>query len=211
MKKILLSFIFLFCFQINAQDISFGFRGAANLADLLYKSNQPQEIGGGTYNFSGFKAKLDFSAGFFADIKLNQKFSIQPELQYSRQGAFASYRLGDGTFVKSYLNNDYINLPILIKHYFEEKFNFFVGPQIGYLISANTVERAAGKKFSSGNNLDLFNKIDYAAVVGIGFDAYEHFKIDIRYNFGLNNIIANPDPGEVMRNYVFQLGVGYVF
>src|SRR5690554_5935766 len=98
------------------QQVKFGPKLGINLATLSGDDDSEMKIG--------------FHVGAVAEIKFNDKFSLQPELLYSAQGA-KSKSLDD---IK--LNSDYINIPIMAKYYFVEGFSIEAGPQIGFLMKS---------------------------------------------------------------------------
>ena len=59
-----------------------------------------------------------------AEIPIANRFSFQPELLYSGQG--------------SSVNLNYLNIPLMAKYNLTKEFSLEAGPQIGFLLSANT-------------------------------------------------------------------------
>ncbi len=117
MKKIILSAFAVMAFGFaNAQEVKFGAKAALNVASLT----------GDVVDDAS--SLIGFQVGGFAEIKLSDKFAIQPELLYSTQGAnsddFGNLELG------------YINIPVMAKYYVVESFSLEAGPQIGFLVSA---------------------------------------------------------------------------
>ena len=103
MKKVILTAMAVFAFSFaNAQKAEFGIKGGLNIA------NQ---------NFSGEEAPspssiIGFHLGGFVDIKIADKFSIQPEVLYSTQGSKFNMLVDiedteydtENTFKLSYIN-----------------------------------------------------------------------------------------------------------
>ncbi|WP_431242864.1 porin family protein [Flavobacterium sp. P21] len=208
MKKIILSALAVMAFGLaNAQDVKFGVKGGLNLS-----------------NFSGdtegvdLKSKAGFHVGGFAEIKLSDKFAIQPELLYSTQGPKAVNQMGEDENGITYtgdvcFNLSYINVPVMFKYYVAEKFNIEAGPQIGFLTSAKMKTTIDG--FNGSNEMDvkdIFESIDFGLNLGAGYDFTDHFSADIRYNLGLANIAKTEDGDDSkLHNGVFSLSVGYKF
>ncbi|MEN2414851.1 porin family protein [Flavobacterium mesophilum] len=207
MKKIILSAVAVMAFGFaNAQEVKYGVKGGLNLS-----------------NFSGdtegvnLKSKAGFNVGGFVEIKLSDKFAIQPELLYSTQGAKADNQqeeIGDVIYTADVcFNLSYINVPVMFKYYVADKFNVEAGPQIGFLTSAKTKTTVEG--FSGSNEMDVkdaFESIDFGLNFGAGYDFTDHFNAGLRYNLGLANI-AKTDAGDdtKLHNGVFSLSVGYKF
>ena len=75
MKKIVLSIAAMLVFGFaNAQDVRFGVKGGLNIATL-------------TGDVQDASTKVGFHVGGFAEIKVSDKFAVQPELLFSTQGA----------------------------------------------------------------------------------------------------------------------------
>jgi outer membrane scaffolding protein for murein synthesis (MipA/OmpV family) len=189
MKKVILSAVAVFAFGFaNAQETKFGIKAGLNIANVT--------------NVEGAKSKIGFAAGGFADVKLSEKFHVQPELLFSTQGAkFESFGT-TGSF-----NLNYINIPVMAKYYVVEGFNLQAGPQIGFLMSA--------KSEFGGESLDVkenLKTLDFGLNFGAGYDINENIMIDVRYNLGLSQLDKEVADGEkVAKNSVIQIGVGYKF
>lgn len=207
MKKLILSAVAIMAFGFaNAQDVKFGLKGGLNIS-----------------NFSGdtegvdLKSKAGFNVGGFVEIKLSDKFAIQPEILYSTQGPKAVNQEGElngNTYTGDVcFNLSYINVPVMFKYYVAEKFNIEAGPQIGFLTSAKTKTTIDG--FNGSNELDvkdIFESIDFGLNLGAGYDFTNHFSAGLRYNLGLANIAKTEDGDDTkLHNGVFSLSVGYKF
>lgn len=207
MKKIILSAVAVMAFAFaNAQEVKYGIKGSVNLS-----------------NFSGdtdgldLQSKVGFNAGGFVEIKLSDKFGIQPEILFSTQGTKAKAEGVEieGNFYNGEVcfNLSYINVPVMFKYYAVDKLNIEVGPQIGFLTSAKTKTTVDG--FNGSNEMDVkdnFESIDFGLNFGAGYDFTDHFSAGLRYNLGLANI-AKTEAGDdtKIHNSVFSLSVGYKF
>ena len=120
MKKIILAAIAVMAFSFaNAQETRFGVKGGLNLTTFA----------GG--NYWDAKSLVGFHVGGFAEIKIIERLSIQPEVLFSTQGAKLEDGLDD---FDAKLN--YINIPVLAKFYVTKQFTVEAGPQLGFLVSA---------------------------------------------------------------------------
>lgn len=171
MKKLLLVAMLAMSFAMNAQETRFGITGGFNSTNV--KVSTP--LGGGSASVEGFYA------GFFADIKVSDKFSIQPELNY-----VATFESGES------LNT--LTLPILAKYYVAEKFNIQAGPTLDYILD------------ETGNEVNAFG---FGLATGLGFDFTEDLFATVRYSFGLSNRLDN-DIVTSKIDYL-QVGIGYKF
>ena len=188
MKKIILSFVAVFAFgYANAQKTQFGVKAGVNFATLAGDSDGASSIVG-------------FNVGGFAEIKISEKFSIQPELLYSTQGAEID---SDGETVD--FNLSYLNIPIMAKYYVAPKFSLELGPQIGFLTSAKGEAMGVSVDIE-----DFFKSTDFGLNFGAGYDFTDKFSASVRYNLGLSNI-AEDSGDESVQNSVFSISLGYKF
>ncbi len=184
MRKILLCtsiILVTITFGSYAQESSYGIRLGANLSSIS-SDDIPEDLE---------DSRFGVVVGFLAEYPITEKVSIQPEFQYSSQGN------DDET-----LRVDYLQLPILLKYNFSNKFNVHIGPQIGLKIW----------EWEDNAGIDAnFNTFDFTAVAGLGVNITESFFADLRYGFGLSNIIDDEGiPGGAEgNNRNIQLSFGY--
>lgn len=178
MKKVLLvALLVLGLTNLNAQETKFGIKGGINFAQIT---------GANSLNTERI---TDFNIGVMAEIPISEKFSFQPELLYSKQG--------------SSVNFDYLNIPLLVKYYVIEGLSITAGPQVGYLLSANT---------SGVNVKSSFKTIDFGVSVGLSYQFKNGLSLGARYNRGLSNIstgVATQYASTKIKNEVFLLSIGY--
>lgn len=203
MKKLIFVGITVLTFGVtSAQDVNFGVKGGLNVTTL-------------TGDIEDLDPKIGFHVGGFAEIKLNEKFAIQPELLFSTQGAKAEYFDDfDGFDVKveENLKLNYINLPIMAKYFITEKFNIQAGPQVSFLMSAKNEVTYSFEGESDSEEFDIKDDtkaIDFGFNLGLGYSFTDKLFAEARYNFGLSSI---PDDSDVdVKNAVFQVSFGYRF
>jgi hypothetical protein len=185
MKKLLLTAAAVFAFSFaNAQEVKFGVKAGLNLADL------------GGDDADGVDSKIAFHVGGLAEIKLSDKFAIQPELLYSAQG---------GEVEGGKYNFDYILLPIMAKFYPIKQLSIEAGPQIGFLVSGKV-------KPDSGDSIDVKDDLkstDIAANLGVSYNFTDNISAGLRYSLGLTQVTDEGD-FDIMNN-VFSLSAAYKF
>jgi hypothetical protein len=117
-RNLLLAILFITAttLTVNAQDLQFGVKAGFNLSNLSGDIEDTESLPG-------------FHAGIVADFKIGEKFSIQPELLYSLEGA----KFSSGAEWRLY----YLNLPVMAKYHISETFSLEAGPQIGYLTNSD--------------------------------------------------------------------------
>ena len=192
MKKILLTAAAVFALSYaNAQDVKFGAKAGLNLSNLV----------GDAMNTS---TKVGFQIGGFAEIKVSEKFAVQPELVFSTLGAKYEVTYDEIT-EKSTTALSYLNIPVMAKFFVAEGFSLEAGPQIGFLMSAK--DKSDGKSVDAK---DYFKSIDFGLNFGAGYDVAKNINLGVRYSLGLSNIAK--DSGDTkINNTNIALAVGYRF
>lgn len=170
--------------SINAQDVKFGAKAGLNLAFITGDDSEDLD------------PNTDFHLGVMAEFKISDKFSLQPELVYSGQGADTNIA-SEGS-----ISLNYLNLPLIGKYYVTERLSLEAGPQIGVLLST---------KGGTVDYKELLKPIDYGVNFGVGYKLDNGLNFTARYNLGLSNINDVDGFSDKNSNGVFQLSVGYFF
>jgi len=212
MKKIIVTVAAVFAFGFaNAQETKFGVKGGLNVANLTGDDDEDNS------------SKIGFNAGGFVEIKVSNKFAIQPELLFSTQGTKAEFSEdlgnGDSYSADGKLNLSYLNIPVMAKYYVADKFSLEAGPQIGFLMSAKskyteTLTQGNVTTTSSAEE-DVksdFESVDFGVNFGAGYDFTENLSLGLRYNLGLSNVYKT-ESGDNFKNSnnVFSVSLGYKF
>jgi opacity protein-like surface antigen len=189
MKKIIFAAVAVFGFAFaNAQETKFGAKAGLNLSNF-------------TGDAEGTSTKVGFQVGAFAEIKVSEKFAVQPEVLFSVLGAKEEFF---GITVNSNLN--YLVIPVMAKYYVADAFSLEAGPQIGFLMSA--------KAKADGESLDIkdgFNSTDFGINVGAGYDVTENINLGLRYTIGVSNILKDAPDSFSVGNSNIAFAVGYKF
>lgn len=185
MKKILLAAVLFLAASasIQAQLVKFGVKAGVNFANQT----------GDAFDASGIDKEgiTSYHAGLVAEIKLLDRFAIQPELLYSTQGATYKYAAEE---FKNELG--YLSIPVMAKFYLTDSFSLEVGPQASFLLSEkDNVDFEDAETFEFGVN------------AGLGFKLTENFFVQGRYGLGLTEASKNAD----VKNSTVQLSVGFLF
>jgi len=193
MKKGIFLFIILFSvysMNTNAQILKVGIKAGTDIKKLSGKSFDDQ--------FS-----YGYHVGAFAEIKLSEKFGLQPEVYFSQVNIDTSSNFSSVYNFKdlSKVQLKYINIPLLLSF----KPNKFValqaGPQYGILIDkSNTVLQ---------NGQDAFKKGDFSMLAGIQLH-FSKVRLYGRYIVGLTDI-NDIDNQENWKAQTVQIGLGIAF
>ena len=209
MKKLILAAAAVFAFGVaNAQDMKLGIKAGLNVATISGTTDA--------------KSLYGANVGVFGEFKVSDKFSVQPELLFSMQGAKSSESkdFGGGFYLNTTnkLTLNYINIPIMAKFFVADKFSLQAGPQIGFLMTANSTEEKSSNvpgyvnNSSSTDVKSSYNSVDFGVNFGAGYSFTENIAIDLRYNLGLNGLDKNLASGSTATyNRVFSLNFGYSF
>ena len=191
MKNLLTIVLLFVATALQAQKLKwhFGPTASLNLSAIEGKGMSKKMVAG-------------LQAGGFAQLVLNSKWSIQPEVVYTDENVnkgndFLTYYNVDGRVdAFSNLQLNYISIPILARFDLNKKVAFMAGPQYGYLF--NSYENL------SRTGIPGFKKSNLSANV------QAQFKIDnvgffVRYNQGITNI-NNLDNRYKWRTVNLQIG-----
>lgn len=175
MKKILTTFVLLLSIAHANAQINYGAKGG---------------IGVTTLAGDGYKQKIGFHLGGFAQFSLKNSFSIQPEIYYAAQGANWEE---DG---KTSLN--YLNIPVLAKFTAASGFYAESGPQLGLMLSAHDTYKGETEDVKQ-----YLNTTDFSWAFGAGYRLNSQLGINARYNLGLSKFWKEE------KNSVILIGVHY--
>ena len=167
---------------VTAQDVKFGVKLGMNVSSI--NGSQANNL----------DSKTGFLFGVTSEVSLSNKFSLQPELLFSQQGAKSKD-------VYTYDLN-YVSLPIMAKYYIVDAFSVEAGPQFSFLVKDELIpENGSQTVNTNAENFDL------TANLGLGYQLKNGIFFQTRYNLGLINIDENPD----IKNGVFQMSLGFKF
>ena len=209
MKKMVFTAVAVLVFGLtNAQDavkatsdVKFGVKGGINLANIV------GDDAGDANMFVGF------NAGFFVEIPVTDKLTIQPEILYSAQGSKSEGPLViDGSLydVKATMKLNYINIPVMFKYNVAEKFSLEAGPYVGFLTTAKMKVDVDGYGSATEDMKDLVKSTDFGIALGMNYDFSDVIFANVRYQGGLTQI-GDTGEGDNIKNSVFQLGLGFRF
>lgn len=122
-----------------------------------------------------------FMFGAFADFGFSESLSLLTELQWSAEGA-----------KDRSLRANYLNLPIMLRFHFGD-LTVGAGPQASLKI---------------WEDQDAFSTFAVSGIAGAEYMITEEIFIDIRYSYGITNVIDEDITTTEARNTNIQFGVG---
>ncbi len=193
MKRILLLFSAMLLLLVATQaqrGIRLGVKAGANL----------NMIDGQSFNSS---FDLTYHLGGFAEIGINKKWGIQPELLWNQtSGTTSSFKTLYSTVANpsgsENIKLNYLSIPVLLRYNVGSMVTLQAGPQFGILIKDNNTLLQNGQS--------AFKNGDFSMVGGVQLN-FTFLRIYGRYNIGLMNI-NDIDNKDKWTNQQLQFGVG---
>lgn len=167
-----------------------GVKGGLNIADIVMTNYINPDVEADL----GLKAGLH--AGFFVSGMMNERTGAAVELLYSNKGVKA----------QAQTNLHYITLPVLLRYRLSSKIFAEIGPEPGYLFSAQSDYGDVSGTYN--------NRFDLALDAGFHFDL-QRLVFGIRYCAGLFSVrnvesFQSPSTEKIKyQNRVLQLSLGY--
>ncbi|SCY59335.1 outer membrane beta-barrel protein [Flavobacterium caeni] len=227
MKKMVTAALLLFGFAALQAQVTFrpGIRAGVNFSHFT-QGDLDMQNGAYTDSNTGllvrvpndeFNSKTDFYVGLYGALRLTRFYTLQPEVNYSRQGTkFDSYRYDSGIGatrkISGQIDLSYVSVGIVNKFTFSNTFNIHVGPTIDVIM-----ERSGDLDvpFNTTNDYyydavfyDTNSDVDLSFVLGLGINFTKNFGFEARVKKG---IIPVMDWGDDHTNVVFSAGLVYTF
>jgi hypothetical protein len=218
-KKLAVLFLMVNSLAMAHAQVQFGVKGGMSISEILTSGQPATMINGGSQNLRYFPLTA-VHGGVFASIQFAKKWSLQPELVFSLQGATGKPEMNYFVTATEDYRFSYLNVPILVKYKLPLGFFVETGPQVGLLLSAKANETLVGSYNNIHYNVkDQLRSTDLSWTLGAGYWSPFNLGFDIRYNLGLSNInqataeglASVPVPNGPIKNSALQIGVFYVF
>jgi len=233
MKKIVAASLFLLIISVGAV------RGQAALLVLIFGEKAASENfyfslkAGINYsnitNVEEGKNRTGFNFGLVNNIRINDKFFLVPEfIMLSPRGVVDAPTLSTGIpELDDLLGNpeytdrklNYLDIPVLVRYNFAERWSISAGPQFSYLTSATDTYRSSPiEGITLKTELDIedaFNTIDFGAVIDVMYVVSKPkngkgLNLYFRYSRGFIDILKE-NSGDAHYNSTFQLGATFPF
>jgi outer membrane protein W len=195
----------------NKSTMTFGIMAGANYAKV---SQDPEQTD------VSFDYTTGLLAGAFLGIRVNDVFSIEPQVLYSVKGTKLE-GTGSNSSITGSIKLNYVEVPLLGKFWIPMSNSqvrpfVFAGPEFAYLISCRAKGTAFGTTVSDDcDQTDLKVKsTDVGATVGGGLEfmaGRQSVRVDGRYTHGLTDINDDSTDPTKAKNRAFAVTVGVGF
>ncbi|WGH75976.1 porin family protein [Tenacibaculum tangerinum] len=212
-KNIFIILILFFSISINSQNtkMQFGIKSGINM------SKYTPELNVENTRLADYQRKIGFYIGGYTNIKISQKFKIQPEILFSSQGTkrvFEDISLTDSNGeliisgdIEEKISESVISTPITLQYFINNEFNLEGGIQLGYIMNRKQeITKNPLDSFFGNNSQNIntnYDKFDLGFNIGLGYEVFENMRINTRYFHGLIERDGSIKPS------VFSLGIEY--
>jgi hypothetical protein len=167
--------------------------------------NVSNQISSSNSNYST-GSLVGLNAGLTFDLPIIYPLSFAPEVLYSQKGCEATTI--DGIYTE---RTHFIDIPLLAKFRVGPAFNFYIGPQLSYLLSTNiTYDNGfvvSREQYYENNN---GHKSFLDGVLGVSFDINRSVDLHARYTLDLQQTDSQGSTYvPAYRNQVWQFGIGF--
>lgn len=148
-------------------------------------------------------AKTGYVYGVFIEIKFKNQIGIHVE------GLIAQQNSSRGDLD---IEMTYFKVPLVCKYHTSNKFNFYAGPQLGFVIDDNFNEFLIPQ--DGGTDQLKSEPIDISGVIGIGYEIINGLCLDGRFDFGFNDVyrlIYRSDLATGTRTLALTASLEYTF
>jgi hypothetical protein len=177
MKKVLLILLFSILFVSSfSQKVYYKLKVGCNSSNVVINRDKP------------FDMELGPNGGMTIDIPFKKSFFCQTGLVYFHKGYDYKrvYYSGSGTPLrnnKASNNLHYLALPVMADYALKDRWHFFLGPQLSYLLAGRN------KLDGTSTSPDYYHKFDFGAVVGTEYKLFKTWGIYAGYDYGVSKFM----------------------
>ncbi len=196
---IALAVLFTVSTQVNAQGLSFGVKGEANMTNFRLDSDAP---------YSDSKRGIGGAVGGFLKYDFGSWFALQGDLMFRHRSSDLTERT---TGTTSSFKSFGFELPVYAVFQFQVgpgKLFAGIGPYAGYGVSAKTGSVNMYKKDATGEK--PMEPFSYGAAAMLGYEFGKHWQVNASYisEYGIGWSMGGTSK---MKSQTLSLGVGYRF
>jgi hypothetical protein len=164
-----------------------------------------------------FEYQAGFAIGGFVAVPMGNSGLFQPEVYFVRRVTTA---VESAMNIDTEIRLDYLEIPVLFKYSRaaagRTSPTFFAGPSVAFELAAKAKDLTAGG--AREDIADALVDVEFGLVFGGGVDFASGLQIDVRYYWGLTNIIKDDsvgddfvDPNDDFKNRMFAIMAGFSF
>jgi hypothetical protein len=164
------------------------------------------------FNTDTINASLNSAFNFGLFARIGNKWFFQPEMNFVTKGGLSDY-VSHGTVVSTQnIQLKTITVPLLVGRKFMDlklmSLHFMAGP-VASIVTDKKISNILGSDFPVQSKSDLKNLI-WSMQVGGGIDVL-FLTVDLRYEFGLDNMFKGSNPDFSLKNNIFNVSAGIKF
>lgn len=157
--------------------------------------------------FGDKKYKPGYQFGIYFSTHINGSLDFTAELLYSNKGNAENY-------LQENLQLNYLNLPMLLGYQLTDNLTLQFGPEMGYLLKANSYPSVRI------GEIEFYNKrIEFGMTAGVQITMLDYLDLGFRYAHGFTSTLdyvggsLGPSFEEIInyKNRSFQVSIGYRF
>ncbi len=174
--SLLILLFLIFVITSFAQKINYKLEAGYNSSNVVINGNKP------------FDREPGPNGGMTIDIPLKKNIFCQTGLVYSHKGYKYEGVYYDlfGTLIrdKSSINLHYLSLPVLVGYSLKDRWHFFLGPQLSYLLAGRNKLKDGGS-----TSPDYYHKFDFGAMIGTEYKLFKQLGVYAGYDYGISKFM----------------------
>jgi hypothetical protein len=165
--RLLFILIILSGLKLHAQGFKYGLEAGFDVAN--------SHVTGLLSSGRMYYPMISYNINGYLGYKINGLIGVSIEPGFIQKGGLEK---GNPDFR---VQNNYIQIPLLIDYFINDKFYLSLGPEFAYLINAKA--KSTNKTNDITKYYDRRNEL--SGLIGINYNIYKGFDIGLRYNHGL--------------------------
>jgi hypothetical protein len=164
--KLLLSLIILYGLKLQAQRLNYGLEAGFDVANSHVTGLPSGRM---------YYPMISYNINCYLGYKINGILRVLIEPGFIQKGGLEK---GTPDFR---VQNNYIQMPLLVDYFINDKLYLSLGPEFAYLINAKA------KSSNQTNDITKYydRRNELSGLIGINYNIYKWFDIGLRYNHGL--------------------------
>ncbi len=173
MIKNILTILFLFIGIIALAQVDFSIKVGLNSTNQIVK--EPSVV--------NYDQRFSGIFGVAANVNIKKNVSLGIDFHYTSNGAEFSR---NGSFLDRRFQ--YLELPVVIKYHFLNKFNFHIGTQLGYLLRTDLLFDNPGSDPIYYETTDENYRFTLSFIGGLEYNPLKKVGVGVRYLTGISDL-----------------------